>query len=112
PGKLTYASAGIGTPPHLTGEMLKAAAHIQATHVPYKGLAPAITDLLAGHVDFMFDNLGNSLALIKEGRLKALGVAGSARISELPDVPAITETYPAVRSSSWFGLVAPPKTPA
>jgi tripartite-type tricarboxylate transporter receptor subunit TctC len=111
PGKLTYASPGVGTPPHLTGEMLKAAAHIQTTHVPYKGLAPAVTDLLAGHVDFMFDNLGNSLAHIRDGRLKVFGLASDTRISELPHVPTIAETYPGVRTMSWFGVVAPPKTP-
>jgi tripartite-type tricarboxylate transporter receptor subunit TctC len=111
PGKLTYASPGVGTPPHLTGEMLKAAAHIQTTHVPYKGLAPALADLLAGHVDFMFDNLANSLAHIREGSLKALAVADRGRIAELPDVPAIAEIYPSVESTSWLGVVAPPKTP-
>lgn len=110
PGKLTYASPGIGTPPHLTGEMLKAAAKIEMTHVPYKGLAPALTDLLAGHVDVMFDNLGNSLAYIRAGRLKALGIADDTRILDLPDVPPIANTYPGLRSTSWFGVVAPPKT--
>jgi tripartite-type tricarboxylate transporter receptor subunit TctC len=111
PGKLTYASPGVGTPPHLTGEMLKAAAHIQTTHVPYKGLAPALNDLLAGHVDIMFDNLGNSFRYIRDGRVKVLGVASDMRIPELPQVPAIAETYPDVRSTSWFGVVAPPRTP-
>jgi tripartite-type tricarboxylate transporter receptor subunit TctC len=91
--------------------MLKAAARIQTTHVPYKGLAPALIDLLAGHVDIMFDNLGNSLSYIRDGRLKALGVAGAGRIAELPDVPAIAETYPGVLATSWFGVVAPPRTP-
>jgi tripartite-type tricarboxylate transporter receptor subunit TctC len=110
PGKLTYASPGVGTSPHLTGEMLKSAARIQATHVPYKGLAPAVTDLLAGHVDFMFDNIGNSLGHIRAGRVKTFGVASEQRIAELPDVPTIAETYPGVRTSSWFGVVAPPKT--
>jgi tripartite-type tricarboxylate transporter receptor subunit TctC len=111
PGKLTYASPGTGTPPHLTGEMLKTAAHIETTHVPYKGLAPALMDLLAGHVDMMFDNLGNSIVQIRDGRLKALGIADDARIAELPDVPPIAATYPGVHSTSWFGVVAPPKTP-
>jgi tripartite-type tricarboxylate transporter receptor subunit TctC len=111
PGKLTYASPGVGTPPHLTGEMFKLAAQIRTTHVPYKGLAPALTDLLAGHVDFMFDNLGNSLAHIKAGRLKAFGIASETRFAELPNVPTIAETFPAVISTSWFGVVAPPNTP-
>jgi tripartite-type tricarboxylate transporter receptor subunit TctC len=72
PGKLNYASPGIGSSGHLTGEMLKLAAGIQMTHVPYSGLAPALTDLLAGHVDVMFDNLGEVLPLVREGRLKDL----------------------------------------
>jgi tripartite-type tricarboxylate transporter receptor subunit TctC len=112
PGKLTYASPGIGTPPHLTGEMLKLASGIETTHVPYKGLAPALNDLLAGHVDFMFDNLGNSLRYITEGRVKLFGVASDQRIPELPNVPTIAEMYPHVRATSWFAVVAPPKTPA
>jgi tripartite-type tricarboxylate transporter receptor subunit TctC len=110
PGMLTYASPGVGTPPHLTGAMLMAAAHIQTTHVPYKGLAPALTDLLAGRVDVMVDNLGNSLRYIRDGRLKVLAVASDRRIPVLPHVPVIAETYPGVRSTSWFGVVAPPKT--
>jgi len=110
PCKLSYASPGIGTPPHLTGEMLKSAARIQTTHVPYKGLAPAIRDSLAGHVDFMFDNLGNSLLHIRAGRVKIFGVASEQRIAELPGVPTIAETYPGVHTLSWFGVVAPPKT--
>jgi tripartite-type tricarboxylate transporter receptor subunit TctC len=110
PGKLTYASPGFGTPPHLTGEMLKSAASIQTTHVPYKGLAPAVRDLLSGHVDFMFDNIGNSLPYIRAGRVKIFGVASEHRIPELPDVPTIAETFPDVHTLSWFGIVAPPKT--
>jgi tripartite-type tricarboxylate transporter receptor subunit TctC len=112
PGKLTYASPGIGTPPHLAGEMFRLGAGIEVTHVPYKGLPPALADLLAGRVDFMFDNLGNSFAQIKSGRVKALAVASAARAPELPDVPAIVETYPSVRAASWFGVVAPPNTPS
>jgi tripartite-type tricarboxylate transporter receptor subunit TctC len=111
-GKLTYASPGVGTPPHLAGEMFRLRAGIEVTHVPYKGLPPALADLLAGRVDFMFDNLGNSFAQIKSGRVKALAVASAARAPELPDVPAIVETYPSVRAASWFGVVAPPNTPS
>jgi tripartite-type tricarboxylate transporter receptor subunit TctC len=112
PGKISYASPGSGSSPHLTAEMLNAAAGIQTTHVPYKGLAPAVADLLAGHVDMMFDNLGNSLQHIKAGRLKALGIASETLAPELPEVPAISATYPGFLSTSWFGMVAPPKTPA
>jgi tripartite-type tricarboxylate transporter receptor subunit TctC len=111
PGKLTFASPGAGTSPHLTGEMLNALAGISTTHVPYRGLGPAVTDLLAGHVDMMFDNLGNSLPHIRDGKLRALGVAGETRIAELPGVLAIAETYPGFLSTSWFAAVAPPRTP-
>jgi tripartite-type tricarboxylate transporter receptor subunit TctC len=79
--------------------------------VPYKGLAPAMTDLLGGHVDMMFDNLTNALPQVRDGKVKALAVAGASRIPELPDVPAIAEMYPGFYSTSWFAIVAPPKTP-
>jgi tripartite-type tricarboxylate transporter receptor subunit TctC len=111
PGKLNYASPGVGSSGHLTGEMLKLAAGIRMTHVPYSGLAPALTDLLAGHVDVMFDNLGEGLPLVREGRLKGLAVTSDKRVAELPDVPAVAETYPEVQSTSWFAVVAPPRTP-
>jgi len=111
PDKLNCASAGIGSPPHLAAEMLKAKAGIRFTHVPYKGLAPAMTDLLAGHVDMMFDNLGNALPHIQAGRLKALGVGSDARIAELPDVPALSALVPGFVDAAWFAVVAPPKTP-
>jgi len=110
PGKLNFASPGTGTAPHLTGEMLWLAAAIKVVHVPYAGLGPAMTDLIAGHVDVMVDNLGNSLPLIRGGKLKALAVANEKRIPELPDVPAIAELYPGFYSASWFAMVAPPKT--
>jgi tripartite-type tricarboxylate transporter receptor subunit TctC len=109
--KISFASAGIGSSPHLTGEMLKLAAKIDFVHVPYKGLAPAMTDLLGGHVDMMFDNLTNALPQVRDGKVKALAVAGTTRIPELPDVPAIAEMFPGFYSTSWFAIVAPPKTP-
>ena len=112
PKRISFASAGIGSSPHLTGEMLKSAAGIDFVHVPYKGLAPAMTDLLAGHVDIMFNNLSNALPQIKDGNLKALGVASDRRIPELPDLPAVAEMFPGFYSTSWFAVVAPPKTPA
>lgn len=110
--KVSFASAGIGSSPHLTGEMLKLAAKIDFVHVPYKGLAPAMTDLLGGHVDMMFDNLTNALPRIRDSSVRALAVASEARIPELPDVPAIAEIFPGFYSTSWFAIVAPPKTPA
>ena len=111
PDKINFASAGTGSAPHLTGEMLKLAASIRMVHVPYTGLGPAMTDLLAGHVDLMIDNLGNALPLVRAGKVKALGVASETRIAELPDVPAIAELFPGFQASAWFAIVAPPKTP-
>jgi tripartite-type tricarboxylate transporter receptor subunit TctC len=112
PGKLTYASPGIGTSPHLTGVMLDALAGIETTHVPYKGLGLAMNDLLAGRVDMMFDNLSNSLAFIKSGKVRALGLASDRRAPQLPGVPTVAEFYPGFLSPSWYALVAPPHTPA
>jgi tripartite-type tricarboxylate transporter receptor subunit TctC len=92
-------------------EMLKLASGIQMTHVPYSGFAPAVKDLVAGHVEVMFDNLGNNLSLVKEGKLKGLAVTSDKRVAEAPDLPTVAETYPEVRATSWFAVVAPPKTP-
>jgi tripartite-type tricarboxylate transporter receptor subunit TctC len=111
PGKLNYASPSTGSSPHLTAEMLKIAAKIDMTHVPYTGMAPALNDLLAGHVEAMIDNLGNSTRLVQAGKLKGLAVTGDKRWPDLPDLPVIAETYPEVQASAWFGIVAPPKTP-
>src|SRR5262245_54335096 len=111
PGKLTYASAGAGGQPHLVGEMLQYAAGIRMVHVPYNGLAPAMTDLIAGHVDLMFDNIANTLPQIRAGKVKVLGTLSEGRIPELPDVPAIAETYPGVITTGWYAIAAPPKTP-
>jgi tripartite-type tricarboxylate transporter receptor subunit TctC len=111
PDRITFASPGIGSAPHLTAEMLISAAGIRMVHVPYKGLAPAMTDLLAGHVDVMFDNLANTLPQITSGKLKALAVSNEKRIQELPAVPAIAETYSGFYSAGWYAVVAPPKTP-
>ena len=82
------------------------------TYVPYKGSAPAVTDLVAGHVDLMFDNLGNSLQHIRAGRLRALALANERRLADFPDLPVMAETYPGFVATSWFALLAPPKTPA
>ncbi len=112
PNRTTFASPGTGSSPHLTGEMFRTEAGIEFVHVPYKGIAPAETDLLAGQVDLMFNNIGNTLPYIREGRMKALGVASEVRIPELPDVPAITEMLPGFYSTSWFAVVAPPNTPS
>ena len=117
PGKLNYASQGGGTTSHLTAELFKSIAGgggepLAIAHVPYKGTAPALADLLGGQVDLMFDNLGVSLPHVKAGKLRALAVASPRRFRSLPDVPALAETLPGFESVAWFGIVAPPKTPA
>ncbi|TMJ29049.1 MAG: tripartite tricarboxylate transporter substrate binding protein [Alphaproteobacteria bacterium] len=111
PGKLTSATQGNGTTSHLTSEMFQMMANIKLQNVPYRGSAPALTDLLAGSVDLMFDNLGVSLPLVKGGQLKLLAVATPQRLGSLPDVPSIAETLPGFESVTWFALVAPPRTP-
>ena len=111
PGKLTSATQGNGTTSHLTSELLQMMADVKFQHVPYRGSAPALTDLVAGSVDLMFDNLGVSLPLVKGGQLKLLGVATPKRMASLSDVPTIAETLPGFESAAWFAIVAPPKTP-
>jgi tripartite-type tricarboxylate transporter receptor subunit TctC len=113
PGKLNYASQGTTSVSFLTTEyFLAVAGGLRVTHVPYKGTAPGLAALLAGEVDLMFDNLGTSLQQVKAGRLKALAVCGEKRVASLPEVPAMNELYPGFVSVAWFGVLAPPKTPA
>ena len=112
PDRLIYSSQGGGTTSHLTTEMFKAVAGVSATHVPYKGTAPALAALLSGEVNLMFDNLGVSLQHVRSGRVRALAVCGEKRVASLPDVPAMVETYPGFVAVAWFGVVAPPKTSA
>jgi tripartite-type tricarboxylate transporter receptor subunit TctC len=113
PGKLNYASQGSGSTSHLTAELFKSmAGGLKITHVPYKGTAPALADLLAGQIEMMCDNLGVSLPHVKSGKLRALGVASSKRVRSLPDVPTLAETLPGFESVAWFGIVGPPGTPA
>jgi tripartite-type tricarboxylate transporter receptor subunit TctC len=112
PGKLNFASSGNGTSIHLSGELFKTMAGVQMTHVPYKGSAPALQDLVGGQVQLMFDNLPPSLALIKAGKLKPLAVTSKVRAPALPDVPTLAESgLPGFEASSWFGLLAPAGTP-
>jgi tripartite-type tricarboxylate transporter receptor subunit TctC len=112
PGKLNFASSGSGTSIHLSGELFKVMAGVQMTHVPYKGSAPALQDLLGGQVQLMFDNLPPSLPQIKGGKLRALGVTSAARSPALPEVPTIAESgLPGFEASSWFGILAPAGTP-
>jgi tripartite-type tricarboxylate transporter receptor subunit TctC len=113
PGKLNYASQGNGSTSHLTAELFKSmAGGLNIAHVPYKGTAPALADLLGGQVEMMCDNLGVSLPHVRAGKLKALAVASAKRIRTLPDVPALAESLPGFEAVAWFGIVAPPKTPA
>ena len=111
PGKLTYGSAGVGSTPHLSMELLATMAGVKFLHVPYKGLAPALKDLYAGHINMMFDNLGNALNPVQDGRLKGIAIGTKERIKALPNVPTLSETFPGLESVTWFAIVAPPKTP-
>src|SRR5512144_2335881 len=112
PGKLNFASSGNGTSIHLSGELFKVMAGVQMTHVPYKGSAPALQDLIGGQVQLMFDNLPPSLPQIKAGKLRALAVTTATRSPALPDLPTIAESgLPGFEASSWFGIVAPAGTP-
>ncbi len=113
PGALTYASQGTGSNGNITGEFFKQRAQIDILHVPYKGSAPAVQDLLAGHVQIMFDNLPSVLPLIRAGELRALAVTTATRSPELPDVPTMAEAaLPGFDTSAWFALLAPRATPA
>jgi tripartite-type tricarboxylate transporter receptor subunit TctC len=112
PGKLTFASSGNGTTVHLVGELFKSRAGIDIVHVPYKGSAPALTDLLGGNVTMMFDTIPSAVSQIKGGKLRALGVTGAKRSPLFPDVPTIAESgLPGFDAGAWYGLVAPAATP-
>jgi tripartite-type tricarboxylate transporter receptor subunit TctC len=111
PGKINFASGGIGTSIHLSGELFKMMTGTKMTHVPYKGSAPMLTDLLGGQVQVTFDNLPSSIQHIKAGKLRALAVTTAKRSEELPDVPTVGETVPGYEASAFFGLGVPHGTP-
>ncbi len=111
PGQINFASSGSGTSIHLSGELFKAMAGVDMTHVPYKGSAPALTDLIGGQVQVMFDNLPSSLPQIKAGKLRAIAVTSAQRAPALPDIPTIAESgLPGFEATSWFGILAPAGT--
>ena len=113
PGKLSYGSAGTGTSQHLAGELFKSMAGVNILHVPYKGGAPAMNDLLGGQVDLMFAQTPSALPQVRSGKLRAIGVGSPARIEELPDVATIAESgVPGYDSDTWYGFVMPAKVPA
>ena len=110
-GKVNYASGGVGTSLHLCGELLKVMAGIDIVHVPYRGSAPALTDLIAGRVQALFDNIPGAVGQIRAGKVRALGVTAPQRVPALPDVPAMAETVPGYEASVWYGISAPRGTP-
>lgn len=111
PGKVNMASSGNGTSVHLSGELFKSMTGIEMTHIPYKGAAPALTDMIAGRVQVIFDNLPSAIQHIKAGTLRALAVTTETRSPLLPDVPTVGETVKGYEASAWFGMGAPAKTP-
>jgi tripartite-type tricarboxylate transporter receptor subunit TctC len=111
PGKYSYASAGNGTTLHLSGELFKVLAKVDMIHVPYRGAAPAMQDLLAGQVHMIFDNIPGALAQSRPGKVRALGVTSKERTPVVPDVPAIAETLPGFDINSWTTLTGPAKLP-
>jgi tripartite-type tricarboxylate transporter receptor subunit TctC len=111
PGKINWASSGNGTSVHLSGELFKIMTGVDLTHVPYRGAAPALTDLISGTVHVMFDNMPSSLPHIKAGTLRALAVTTAQRSGVLPDVPTVSETVPEYEASAFFGMAVPKGTP-
>jgi tripartite-type tricarboxylate transporter receptor subunit TctC len=112
PGKLNFGSSGIGSTNHLAGELLKRMAKVDIVHVAYKGAAPAMNDLVGGHIPIMFDNMPAALPQVSGNKVRALAVAGAKRAESMPNVPTVAESgLPDFEASAWFGLVAPAKTP-
>ena len=111
PGMLSIASSGVGTSLHLSGELFKAMAHVQFVHVPYRGSAPGLADVMAGQIQGMFDNVPSSFELIRSGKLRALGVTTTERSEALPEVPPIADTLAGYETSSFYGVGAPHGTP-
>jgi len=112
PSRLTFASAGMGTASHLAGELFKTMAHVEMTHVPYKGNVPAITDLLAGQTSLLFATMPTVLPHAKAGKLRAIATIGAVRSAAAPELPTVAESLPGFEVNNWIGLFAPAGTPA
>jgi tripartite-type tricarboxylate transporter receptor subunit TctC len=112
PGKINYASAGVGTPQHVSGELFKMMTGVVMQHVPYRGSAPALTDLLGGQVQLMIETTPASLEHIRQGRLRALAVTTLTRAEALPDLPTVDDFVPGYEAISWYGIIAPKNTPS
>lgn len=111
PGSLNYGSSGAGSSIHLTTELLKSAANLQMTHVPYKGSGPAFIDLIGGQIQILFSSTVSTMPHVKSGKVRGLAITSLKRAPALPEIPTIAESYPGFESSSWFGLLVPAKTP-
>jgi tripartite-type tricarboxylate transporter receptor subunit TctC len=111
PGKINYASSGNGSTIHMSAELFKMMAGVDMVHVPYRGGAPALTDMLGGQVQVMFDNLPTSIEHVMSGRLRPLGITSATRAALLPDVPTVADAVPGYESSAWYGVGAPKSTP-
>jgi tripartite-type tricarboxylate transporter receptor subunit TctC len=112
PGKVSFATAGVGTSHHVSGEMFKMMADVDMLHVPYRGSAPALTDLIGGQVQVMFDSMPSSIEYLRAGKLRGLAVTSSSRSDALPDLPTVSDFVPGYEASGWFGLGAPRNTPS
>ena len=112
PGRINMGSAGVGSTGHLAGELIKMITGVSLTHVPYRGNAPALTDLIAGQIEVLFPSLGSSIEYVKTGKLRALAVTGATRSDALPDWPTVAETLPGYQVASFYGIGAPRNTPA
>ncbi len=111
PGKLTYASSGVGTSSHLTAEMLKSAAGISILHIPYRGGAPAMQDLMGGQIHMLFEQVPSVLPEVQGGRVRALGITSAKRLAAAPDIPAVAESLAGFEVNAWMGIAAPKGTP-
>ncbi|MEN9784051.1 MAG: hypothetical protein RJA24_1394, partial [Pseudomonadota bacterium] len=111
PKKVSFASAGVASVGHLTGELLNDVAGIDMQHVPYKGSGQAVSDLVGGHIKVMISGMSSTLAHVRSGKLVAIAVTSAKRSPSAPDVPTISETYPGIEGSAWYGVLAPAGTP-